>query len=248
MNNLINPFNLSESEIAKLPVLRRVRVMVFINDETVCGVEENNGDKRILTIPGGGIEEGEDDETGARREVREETGYEITELALLGKMKLIRKDHCSLTTFYTARIAGEQQALSLTEDEIIAKTKPVIISFNELIATTVRQYHETKLASLSRNLFIITEVLKKKLADEGFPYVYEWHDDAGTTYLEHFHKDNVSIYITEGDVTFTFPKTGETKIVSIGERFDVPTGEPHTALVGSSGCSYIVGEMIDGDS
>jgi mannose-6-phosphate isomerase-like protein (cupin superfamily) len=92
------------------------------------------------------------------------------------------------------------------------------------------------------------ETIIKQLHQEGFPHVYTWQDTAGVTYPQHAHKGSVCLFITSGSVIFTFPETNEQKTVSVGERFDVPVGVPHTAVVGSEGCGYIVGEMIEGDS
>ncbi len=90
------------------------------------------------------------------------------------------------------------------------------------------------------------EKLKKKLAEEGFLYVYEWRDRPGTKYPPHAHKGKVSFYLTAGCLTFDF--SGEKIQVKKGERFDVPIGKTHSAEVDPAGCSYIVGEMIEGDS
>jgi quercetin dioxygenase-like cupin family protein len=90
------------------------------------------------------------------------------------------------------------------------------------------------------------EHLKHKLTDEGFPHVYEWHDDAGTKYPAHAHKDKVSMYILGGGLMFQF---GDEEVnLKEGDRFDVPPGKEHTAVVGANGCDFLVGEMIDGDS
>lgn len=87
---------------------------------------------------------------------------------------------------------------------------------------------------------------KKILEQEGFKHIYEWHDDAGVIYPKHAHKDKVTIFITAGSVKLDF--SGEEKVVSTGERFDVPVGVEHSAVVGIDGCDYVVGEMIEGDS
>lgn len=84
------------------------------------------------------------------------------------------------------------------------------------------------------------------LEKEGFPYVYEWQDKPGTVYAEHSHQDKVTLFITEGSIELAI--RGETKQLKTGDRFDVPPGVPHSAVVGPQGCQYVVGEMIDGDS
>jgi len=85
------------------------------------------------------------------------------------------------------------------------------------------------------------------LTQEGFPYIYKWHDEAGTQYPAHAHQGKVTIFVQKGNVTFSF-SDGRNHTVSTGERFDVPVGVEHSAIVGFEGCDYIVGEMIDGDS
>lgn len=87
--------------------------------------------------------------------------------------------------------------------------------------------------------------LKKQLIDEGFIHVFEWHDEPGVVYEEHAHKGKVSFFVTKGSVTFT---SGINKQIKAGERFDVPVGVKHTAIVGSEGCDWVVGEMIEGDA
>jgi mannose-6-phosphate isomerase-like protein (cupin superfamily) len=88
--------------------------------------------------------------------------------------------------------------------------------------------------------------LKHQLASEGFKHIYEWKDKPETPYVEHKHQDKVALYILDGSITFYIDT--ETIELKKGDRFDVPPGKDHTALVGPEGCSYIVGEMIEGDS
>ncbi|MEK7639218.1 MAG: cupin domain-containing protein [Patescibacteria group bacterium] len=92
----------------------------------------------------------------------------------------------------------------------------------------------------------LSERFIKILEDEGFTHVFEWQDKPGTIYQTHTHKGKVTIFITDGSVTFDF--SGDKKEVKAGERFDVPVGAPHSAIVGSQGALYVVGEMIEGDS
>lgn len=85
-----------------------------------------------------------------------------------------------------------------------------------------------------------------KLEQEGFPSVYEWQDAPDTIYEDHTHQGKVTLFVTDGSVVFDFE--GTRKEVSAGERFDVPIGKKHSAVVGPKGWIVIVGEEIDGDS
>jgi quercetin dioxygenase-like cupin family protein len=53
-------------------------------------------------------------------------------------------------------------------------------------------------------------------------------------------------FVTDGSVTFDF--SGKKREVKFGERFDVPVGAPHSAVVGPQGWIVVVGEEIEGDS
>lgn len=92
----------------------------------------------------------------------------------------------------------------------------------------------------------LSERYIQKFEDEGFASVYEWQDPAGTIYEEHSHQGKVSLFVTDGSITFDFE--GIKKEVKANERFDVPLGKPHSAIVGSSGWIVIIGEEIGGDS
>jgi quercetin dioxygenase-like cupin family protein len=90
------------------------------------------------------------------------------------------------------------------------------------------------------------KALKEKLAQEGFSHIYEWHDDPGTEYPAHSHKGNVAMYILEGSLTFWLD--AHEVVLRQGDRFDVPIGREHSAKVGTNGCTFLVGEMVEGDS
>ena len=92
----------------------------------------------------------------------------------------------------------------------------------------------------------LSERWLQKFEEEDFASVYEWQDPAGTIYEEHAHQGKVSLFVTDGSITFDF--SGEKKEVKANERFDVPIGAKHSAVVGPKGWIVIVGEEIEGDS
>ncbi len=92
----------------------------------------------------------------------------------------------------------------------------------------------------------LSERWLKKFEEEEFVSVYEWQDDAGTVYEEHAHEGKVSLFVTDGSVTFDF--SGEKSEVNAGERFDVPIGKLHSVIVGPQGWIAIIAEEIVGDS
>ncbi|HEY4504449.1 MAG TPA: hypothetical protein VJI73_01620 [Candidatus Paceibacterota bacterium] len=87
---------------------------------------------------------------------------------------------------------------------------------------------------------------ERKLKLEGFAHVYTWTDEPGVTYPAHAHKGKVSFFVSVGSITMKLDNNEV--LVQTGERMDVPVGEIHTAVVGPDGCTFVVGEEIEGDS
>ena len=92
----------------------------------------------------------------------------------------------------------------------------------------------------------LSERYIKKFEDEGFASVFECEDKAGTVYPEHAHAGKVSLYITDGSITFDFE--GEKKELVAPMRFDVPVCAKHSAIVGPKGWIVVVAEEVPGDS
>jgi quercetin dioxygenase-like cupin family protein len=110
-------------------------------------------------------------------------------------------------------------------------------------------YHT--LLSLKSNQFFLlyywnmelSERCMKTLENEGFASVFEWTDPARTEYPEHAHEGKVSLFVTDGSITFDFE--GTLKVLKAGDRFDVPTGKLHSAIVGDRGWVVVVGEEFE---
>lgn len=91
----------------------------------------------------------------------------------------------------------------------------------------------------------LSERMIRQFESEGFDNVYEWQDPAGKVYEKHDHKGKVSIFVTDGSITFDFGI--EKNVVGQNERFDIPVEAPHSAVVGPQGCIMIIGEMTAED-
>jgi len=89
----------------------------------------------------------------------------------------------------------------------------------------------------------LSERCMKTLEAEGFTSVFEWADPARTEYPEHSHEGKVSLFVTDGAITFDFE--GTLKELKAGDRFDVPVGALHSATVGPRGWSVVVGEEFE---
>ncbi len=79
------------------------------------------------------------------------------------------------------------------------------------------------------------EQIKNEFRADGFSHVFTWHDEPNTKYEEHMHQGKTAFYIVKGSVTFT---SGFDKTIKEGERFDVPPGVLHSAIVGPAGWCF----------
>jgi quercetin dioxygenase-like cupin family protein len=89
----------------------------------------------------------------------------------------------------------------------------------------------------------LSERFIQTLEKEGFASVYEWTDPARTEYPEHAHEGKVALCVTDGSITLDFE--GTIKVLKAGDRFDVPIGKLHTAIVGDRGWTVVVGEELE---
>ncbi len=149
------------------------------------------------------------------------------------------------------RLAGAHYALLHVRlpglEPRITDPKSVVISIS-LQARFGEQYY-TFLITKTQWYAVRMELSEryiKQLEQEGFTQVYEWQDKPGTVYKTHIHLGKVSLLVTDGSIVFD--SKGEKKELKAGERFDVPPGVPHSAVVGPTGWIVIVGEEVAGDS
>ncbi|MDO8574254.1 MAG: NUDIX hydrolase [bacterium] len=82
-------------------------------------------------FPGGIIDEGETLETGAIREIKEETGIEVEDLKLLDlESKIIESGELYIFTIYTAQAKSENIVLSYEHDKFQWVTLEEFMSLN----------------------------------------------------------------------------------------------------------------------
>jgi 8-oxo-dGTP diphosphatase len=102
------------------PLIRISAYAVVLNDkDEVLVVKVNDA----YHLPGGGIDEGEDEKEAIKRETLEETGYYISDLDLIGKANQYLPNASlgpinKLGTFYKAKAASRDESKSIEHDHL----------------------------------------------------------------------------------------------------------------------------------
>jgi quercetin dioxygenase-like cupin family protein len=81
--------------------------------------------------------------------------------------------------------------------------------------------------------------LRQQLEADGFD-VFRWRDDAAAEYQPHAHDHDESLWVIQGEITFGIG--GERHTLGPGDRLMLPSGTVHTALTGTAGCLYFIGQ------
>lgn len=89
----------------------------------------------LHTLPGGGVEAGEDLQTAVKREIWEETGCQCKIIEELGQITENRYEHdfTQERSYYIAHVIGEKGALHLTNEEIAEDTVVVWLPFEQAL-------------------------------------------------------------------------------------------------------------------
>jgi len=82
--------------------------------------------------------------------------------------------------------------------------------------------------------------LMAQLKCEGFRHTYVWEDGPRARYPNHSHGTETAHVILSGEMTLTM--YGQSKTYPLGKRCDVPANVVHSAVMGPSGCRYLIGE------
>ena len=79
-----------------------------------------------------------------------------------------------------------------------------------------------------------------QLQREGFSRAYAWEDGPHTRYPDHTHLTETAHIVLSGEMTLTM--NGVSTTYRAGDRCDVPANAVHSAIMGSRGCRYLIGE------
>lgn len=131
---IINPANISESDANKLNPRLAARGVV-INDKNLIAIlpVSKHG---YYKLPGGGIDEGENEVQAFRRECLEEIGFDVEVTNELGiiieyrtEMNRIQTSYC-----YIGKVIGDRKEIALTDHEKSEGFKdPEWVSFDEAL-------------------------------------------------------------------------------------------------------------------
>ncbi len=126
-------------EEIKEPLERVSAYGVILNDENQILVVDVN---RKYHLPGGGIDEGEDEEKAIERETLEETGYTIEVIELIGKANQYLPNASlgpmnKLGTFYKAKALSQDKTKRVEFDH-----EPRWLSYNEIKEAPMSEFYK----------------------------------------------------------------------------------------------------------
>jgi ADP-ribose pyrophosphatase YjhB (NUDIX family) len=96
-----------------------VRVIIYDEDKSILMLRQRHEDRDIWMVPGGGIEEGEDAKQAAIREVKEETGLDVTIEKLIWHVEEVSELRGQrFVNFFLAKISGGTLGLGYDPERI----------------------------------------------------------------------------------------------------------------------------------
>ncbi len=157
----INEHNFSKEKINKLPIRKKVRGVIFKNKNILVCIEENGyGIKHLLKLPGGSVDKNESNIKAIKREILEETGYEIDNIKCIGFIENVRKEYVIYIMYYVAKTKGKKKELKLTNEELIVETKPIEIDVEIAEKRFKDEYSKAHNDSSLRDIMVLDELKK----------------------------------------------------------------------------------------
>ncbi len=139
-----NPIQFGEE--IKDPLERLSAYGVILNDDREILVVEVNGK---FHLPGGGVDEGEDEKEAIKRETLEETGYAISDLKLICKANQYLPNASmgpmnKLGTFYKARAISQDLSVRVEPDH-----EPKWMSYSEVKDAPMSDFYKWAIDQVS---------------------------------------------------------------------------------------------------
>lgn len=100
---------------------------------------------KLHSLPGGGIDDGEDIISALKREILEETGYLCDDIKELGYVSENRFhcDYTQISYYYIVETSGTTQKTQMTEDEIINNTETRWHTLEDMVSLISSPVHDT---------------------------------------------------------------------------------------------------------
>ena len=99
----------------------------------------------LHSLPGGGVDEGEDTISALKREILEETGCLCDDIKELGYVSENRFhcDYTQISYYYIVETSGTTHKTQMTEDEIINNTETQWYTLEDMVSLIFSPVHDT---------------------------------------------------------------------------------------------------------
>ena len=124
---------------------------ILVSDDSILLVYARNND--VWMIPGGGLEEGEDEASCVIREISEETGYAVKPTKCVLEIDEYYENEKYVSKYYLCDIVG-QSAIKLTEQEVKAGLETRWVPIKEAIDIFSKHQQYAKEDEMKRGIYL----------------------------------------------------------------------------------------------
>lgn len=148
---LINPENASEEEVLSYAVREAARAVVVDGDGNIAMLHVSN--EGYYKLPGGGLEDSEDQITALKRECQEEIGCDIEVIGEVGSIVEYRKifNLKQISYCYLARLKGAKGSPHFEKDELEDGFKELWLPYDDAL----RAISESKTTNFRGSAYMV---------------------------------------------------------------------------------------------